>query len=40
MITGGIDIPWTSTFTINVTANVAFLDTTDFGVLVGLGYNF
>jgi len=40
MITGGIDIPWTTTFTINVTANVAFLDTTDFGVLVGLGYNF
>jgi hypothetical protein len=40
MITGGIDIPWTSTFTINVTANMAFLDTTDFGVLVGIGYNF
>jgi len=40
MITGGIDIPWTSTFTVNVTANIAFLDTTDFGVLVGIGYNF
>ncbi|MEI6331318.1 MAG: hypothetical protein WCP16_18900 [Pseudanabaena sp. ELA645] len=40
MITGGIDIPWTSTFTINMTANIAFLDTTDFGVLVGIGYNF
>lgn len=40
MITGGIDIPWTSTFTVNVTANMAFLDTTDFGVLVGIGYNF
>jgi hypothetical protein len=40
MITGGIDIPWSSTFTVNMTANMAFLETTNFGVLVGIGYNF
>lgn len=40
LITGGIDIPLSSRFTINVAANLAFLRTTDLGILVGLGYNF
>ena len=40
MITGGIDIPLSSVFTINVAANLAFLRTTDFGILVGIGLNF
>jgi hypothetical protein len=40
MITAGIDIPLSSMFTINVAANLAFLRTTDLGILVGIGYNF
>ena len=40
LITGGVDIPLSSRFTINVAANLAFLRTTDLGILVGLGYNF
>lgn len=40
LITGGVDIPLSSRFTINVAANLAFLRTTDLGILVGIGYNF
>ena len=40
LITGGVDIPLSSAFTINVAANLAFLRTTDLGILVGIGYNF
>ena len=40
MITGGLDIPLSSRFTINVAANLAFLRTTDLGILIGIGYNF
>jgi hypothetical protein len=40
MITAGFDIPLSSRFTINVAANLAFLRTTDLGILVGVGYNF
>jgi hypothetical protein len=40
MITAGVDIPLSSQFTINVAANLAFLRTTDLGILVGIGYNF
>jgi len=40
MITAGIDVPLSSRFTINVAANLAFLRTTDLGILVGIGYNF
>lgn len=40
MITAGVDIPVSSVFTINVAANLAFLRTTDLGILVGLGFNF
>jgi hypothetical protein len=40
LLTGGVDIPLSSAFTINVAANLAFLRTTDLGILVGIGYNF
>ncbi|OYQ65922.1 hypothetical protein B9G53_05830 [Pseudanabaena sp. SR411] len=40
MITAGLDVPLSSRFTINVAANLAFLRTTDLGILVGIGYNF
>ena len=40
MITAGVDLPLSSRFTINVSANLAFLRSTDLGILVGLGYNF
>lgn len=40
MLTAGLDIPLSSRFTINVAANLAFLRTTDLGILVGIGYNF
>ncbi len=40
MLTAGIDVPLSSNFTINVAANLAFLRTTDLGILVGIGYNF
>jgi len=40
MLTAGLDVPISSMFTINVAANLAFLRTTDLGILVGIGYNF
>ncbi|PZU95794.1 MAG: hypothetical protein DCE90_11595 [Pseudanabaena sp.] len=40
MLTAGVDVPLESGFTINVAANLAFLRTTDLGILVGIGYNF
>jgi hypothetical protein len=40
LLTTGLDIPLSSNFTANVAANLAFLRTTDFGILVGVGYNF
>jgi outer membrane protein W len=40
MITAGVDIPLSSAFTINVAANLAFLNSTNLGILVGIGYNF
>ncbi len=40
MITAGVDVPLSSSFTINVAANLAFLRSTNLGILVGIGYNF
>jgi uncharacterized surface protein with fasciclin (FAS1) repeats len=40
MLTGGVDIPLGERLTLNGTANAAFLDDTDFGLLFGVGYNF
>lgn len=40
LVTGGVDFPISSMFTVNVAANLALLRTTDLGIVVGLGYNF
>lgn len=40
MLTAGIDVPLSSGFTVNAAANLAFLNTTDLGILIGIGYNF
>ncbi len=40
LITGGVDIPLTPQITANAGANVAFLNDTDFGLFLGVGYNF
>jgi hypothetical protein len=37
--TGGLDIPLSSDFTANAAANVKFIDDTDVGILLGVGYN-
>ena len=41
LVTGGVDVPLGSRFTINGSANAAFLDDdTDVGLMFGIGYNF
>lgn len=40
MLTAGADLPITSRFTATAAVNAAFLDETDIGILVGIGYNF
>jgi uncharacterized surface protein with fasciclin (FAS1) repeats len=40
LLTGGVDVPLGSRFTINGTVNAAFLNETDVGLLFGVGYNF
>ncbi len=40
LITGGLDVPLSSEFTANAGANVTFIDDTDVGLLLGVGYNF
>ncbi|QLE54473.1 fasciclin domain-containing protein [Nostoc sp. TCL26-01] len=40
LLTGGIDIPLGSRFTATGAVNAAFLDETDVGLLLGVGYNF
>ncbi len=40
LITGGIDVPLGAKFTLNGTVNAAFLNDTDVGVILGVGYNF
>ncbi|MCC5626205.1 fasciclin domain-containing protein [Nostoc sp. CHAB 5715] len=40
LLTGGVDLPIGSRFTVTGGVNAAFLDETDVGVLFGLGYNF
>jgi hypothetical protein len=39
LISGGLDIPLSSEFTANAGANVSFIDDTDVGLLLGVGYN-
>ncbi len=40
LITAGVDIPISRTFTANVAANLTFLNQTELGILLGIAYNF
>jgi uncharacterized surface protein with fasciclin (FAS1) repeats len=40
LLTGGIDVPLGNRFTATGSVNAAFLDSTDVGLLLGIGYNF
>ncbi len=40
LISGGLDVPLSSQFTANAGANVTFINDTDVGLLLGVGYNF
>jgi hypothetical protein len=40
LLTAGIDYGLTPQFTATVAVNVGFLDDTDIGLLIGVGYNF
>jgi uncharacterized surface protein with fasciclin (FAS1) repeats len=40
LLTGGVDLPVGSRFTVTGSVNAAFLDNTDVGLLLGVGYNF
>ncbi|WP_414551499.1 fasciclin domain-containing protein [Anabaena sp. CCY 0017] len=40
LLSGGVDLPLGDRFTATGTVNAAFLDRTDIGLLLGIGYNF
>ncbi|QMS87470.1 fasciclin domain-containing protein [Nostoc edaphicum CCNP1411] len=40
LLTGGVDLPLGSRFTVTGAVNAAFMDQTDVGLLLGVGYNF
>ncbi len=40
LLTGGIDVPITTQFTATAGVNVGFVDETDVGIMLGVGYNF
>lgn len=40
LLTGGVDVPLNTNFTATAAVNAAFLDDTDVGLLIGVGYNF
>lgn len=40
LLTGGVDVPINSQFTATAGLNVGFVDDTDVGVILGVGYNF
>jgi hypothetical protein len=40
LLTGGVDVPLNSSFTANAAINAAFLNETDVGLIIGVGYNF
>lgn len=40
LVTAGVDFPITARFTATASVNAAFLDETEVGLLVGIGYNF
>lgn len=40
LISGGVDVPLTEQFTATAGVNIGFIDDTEVGLLVGVGYNF
>ncbi len=40
LLTGGVDVPITPRFTATAGVNVGFVDDTDVGLVIGVGYNF
>ncbi len=40
LLTGGVDVPLGTRFTLTGAVNAAFMDQTDVGLLLGVGYNF
>lgn len=40
LITAGVDVPISSQFTANASANVSFPDDAEVGIILGIGYNF
>ncbi|QLE56304.1 hypothetical protein [Nostoc sp. TCL26-01] len=40
LATGGLDVPLNAQFTATAAVNAGFFDTTDVGLLIGVGYNF
>ncbi|WP_427163008.1 fasciclin domain-containing protein [Aliinostoc sp. HNIBRCY26] len=40
LLTGGVDVPLGNRFTLTGAVNAAFVDETDVGLLLGIGYNF
>ncbi|AUT00088.1 beta-Ig-H3/fasciclin [Nostoc sp. CENA543] len=40
LLTGGVDVPLGNRFTLTGAVNAAFVDKTDVGLLLGIGYNF
>lgn len=40
LLTGGLDVPLGTRFTLTGAVNAAFLDDTDVGLVIGIGYNF
>lgn len=40
LLSGGVDVPLNNNFTANAAVNAAFLDETDVGLVLGVGYNF
>lgn len=40
LVSGGVDVPIANQLTANAGVNVSFIDDTDVGILLGVGYNF
>jgi hypothetical protein len=40
LLSGGVDVPIANQLTANAGVNVSFLDDTNIGLLLGVGYNF
>jgi hypothetical protein len=40
LITAGVDLPISQTFTVNIATNLTFLNQTELGIILGIAYNF